>query len=337
MTRFPDCPWPARWLALLGLAAGLAPPPAPADAPAPAFATANLSPLAGVYGLPRITWAPEPELRLTLDWANHYTGERDGYRVVLLDGETRRLDLLATGALPLDGARWRLDLPYLAHGGGRMDGLIEDWHRTFGLPGGGREDIPPDRLLFGVLDKDGDLALRLDRSRSGPGDVAAAVSAPLPPWGDSGGETLAGLRVEAPTGKAESLLGSGGWDIAGWLATGGARPLIGGPLRWHVAGGALYMSGSEVLPEIHRRWAGFGRVAGTWTPLPRLSLRAQLDAHTGFYDSPLAPLGGTAMELRFGGAVRLGEGYRLDLGVSEDVAVETAPDITFHVGIAGRG
>lgn len=306
--------------------------PAGARALAPAFATANLSPVVQPFGLPRITWDPGPEARLTLDWASHHAGEVNGAHRVFFDGETRRYDLLVTGTLFRSGARWRLDLPYVEHGGGRLDGLIERWHRFFGLPDGGRPDNPRDRLLLRVRDDDGTDSLHLDHPRSGPGDAAGAVTLPL---GGADGKALAGLRLEAPTGNPDHLLGSGGWDTAVWLAGSGREPAALGPARWHLAAGALYMSDSEILPERHRRWAAFGRAAGGWAPLSRLTLRAQIDGHTGLYRSPLTQLGEPALELRIGGTIRLWRGYRLDLGVSEDIAVETAPDITFHVGIIG--
>jgi hypothetical protein len=55
--------------------------------------------------------------------------------------------------------------------------------------------------------------------------------------------------------------------------------------------------------------------------------------HGAFYDSPLGPLGRTAAELRVHGGVRLGPRTWLRAGFSEDVAVATAPDITFHFAL----
>ncbi|HKQ31266.1 MAG TPA: DUF3187 family protein, partial [Burkholderiales bacterium] len=58
----------------------------------------------------------------------------------------------------------------------------------------------------------------------------------------------------------------------------------------------------------------------------------QLDAHTSAYDSNLDFLG-DAVVLTVGGDYRFSSGWRLDLGVSEDIAVEHSPDVVFVIGV----
>ena len=62
-------------------------------------------------------------------------------------------------------------------------------------------------------------------------------------------------------------------------------------------------------------------------------MKLQLDAHSAFYDSGLTELGSDAAQLIIGGALRLSDTWVLDLAVSEDIAVDTAPDVVFHIGI----
>jgi len=60
-----------------------------------------------------------------------------------------------------------------------------------------------------------------------------------------------------------------------------------------------------------------------------------VNANTALYnDSDLAELSSTALMLVMGGALQLPAGYQLDIGVSEDIAVATAPDVAFHLGLS---
>jgi hypothetical protein len=221
----------------------------------------------------------------------------------------------------------------IQHSGGVLDGPIERWHNKLGLPQGDRRDRPRDKLLFRVVDDAGEEVVRQDDNAVGLGDLAVAAGLPVHGLAGPGGRTSVGVRVEAPTGDPDRLMGSGGWDVATWLALRGAFPHA-PAWRWHAAGGLLYMSESEVLGAQHRKRAGFGRLAAGWQPLRPLVLRAQLDGHTAMYHSPLKPLGGAAMELRLAAAWHPGRGYRLEAGFSEDLAVGVSPDITFHLRLS---
>jgi len=313
------------------LLAALAGPGRAAEPPV-SLDAANLSPVAQVFGLPRLTQGPGPggatRAGLEVDWASHAVSDRDGAAFVRFDGETRRYTLTAVGRLP--GRRagwWALEAPYVQHTGGTLDDLIDRWHRALGLPRGDRPDRPHNKLLYRVVDDSGQVLLDRTGTAAGPGDLALSAGLPL------AGPLSAGLRLEAPTGDADRLLGSGSWDAAGWLAATGAAGAT-GAWPWHAAGGAMAMTGGDVLPSLQRRWATFARLAGGWRPLPGLVLRAQLDGHTPLYRSPLVPLGSPALELRLGAAWHPGGGYRLAAGFSEDPAVGTAPDITFHLRLS---
>ena len=61
-----------------------------------------------------------------------------------------------------------------------------------------------------------------------------------------------------------------------------------------------------------------------------------MDFHSPFFaDTGLAPLDDWAVALVCGATVRLPAGFALDVAVAEDVAVNTAPDVVFHVGLKG--
>jgi len=71
---------------------------------------------------------------------------------------------------------------------------------------------------------------------------------------------------------------------------------------------------------------------GTETALTDgLSLKAQIDAHTPFYDSELAALGASSVQLTVGGTIGLWGRNMLDLGLVENLFTDTTPDLVFHL------
>lgn len=310
-----------RWLRAL-LAVGLVMMAAKqAEAGPTSLDAANLSPVIQVYGLPRITQGPEPaetRLHLGLDWANHSVSDRSGRSFVRLDGETQRFALTATGPISSDsGSWWALEVPWLAHTGESL----------------GRVDAPSNGPRYRVVDASGREVLSQTESATGPGDAAFTAGFPVPGMAGPWNSASAGIRVETPTGDSDKLLGSGSWDLASWVAAEGWLDAS-GAWSWHAAGGVLYMTNGDVLPDLHRNWAGFGRAGASLAWLETLSLTTQLDGHTRIYDSPLDPLGRAGIELRLGAAWEPGRGYRAEAGLSEDLAAGTAPDITFHLRLS---
>jgi len=313
--------------ALTLLAPSLAAKEAPAQPRASLQAT-NMNPLVQIYGLPRMTEGPKRprafRVSLGLDWASHAVSDASDKAVVQFDGETRRYTLKTVGPLAGSGGWWAVALPFVSHSGGQLDPLIASWHDSWGLPHGNRANRPRNELLYHVVDSSGRERLSQTRSASGPGDVALAMGAPL-------FESLsAGIRIEAPTGDPDKLLGSGGWDTAAWLALGDHL----GAWSWHLAGGGLYIDDSTVLPDRHRTWAPVGRAALGWHPLEPFTVHAQLDSHGAMYDSEPTPIGRPALQLRLGAKWHAAQGFRAIAGFSEDLAVGTGPDITFHLRLS---
>ncbi|MEF8793921.1 DUF3187 family protein [Thiohalorhabdus sp.] len=309
-----------------------------AEAGTSSLDAANLSPVVQVYGLPRITQGPDPaaetRLHLGVDWANHAVSDGSGRPFARFDGETQRLALTTTGPFSAQwGSWWALEAPWLAHNGGVLDGAIEAWHDALGLPQGDRADRRHNELRYRVVDASGKEILKRTQAAAGPGDVAFSAGFPVRGMAGPWNSASAGLRIEVPTGDPDRLLGSGSWDVASWLASDG-RLDASGAWGWHVAGGVLYMTDSDVLPDLHRNWAGFGRAGVNLSWLDTLSLTAQLDGHTPMYDSSLDPLGGATIQLGLGAAWEPGAGYRAEAGFSEDLAVGTAPDITLHLRLS---
>jgi hypothetical protein len=244
---------------------------------------------------------------------------------LLVDAETREARITLQGELR-DRLGWQIQVPYRYTGGGMLDGFIDSWHGVFGLSEGARPILPRDQTNI-VYVRSGVRQLDRRSSTSGLGDIQAALGYSL--HNSLTSTVSAWLSVELPTGDEDRLTGNGSTDVS------------------------LLLSGEHILSP---RWAAFGQIAGTWLgegdllPIEQhdvvwsamagvsvrtwgsLSLKAQIDAHTAAYDSKL-DFFSDAVILTVGGDYRFGSGWRLDLGVSEDLAVEHSPDVVFVIGL----
>jgi hypothetical protein len=298
------------------------------------FATSDQSPFVQIYGLPSPTEASargrgSRALAFRADvTSNSITEQRAGERIVL-DGETYRTVVEASYGLS-DRLAVGVTLPFVAHTGGFLDSIIHEWHDSLGLSNTRREVFPPDALQYSYSGGAGQFAL-LQRTR-GIGDVRLTADWRLREGGAHGRSLAVRGGLKLPTGASESLHGSGSTDVslqllsidratlAAWRTT----------LDWMIGG--LWLGDSDVLDGLRRDAVAIGSV-GLSRPVWRaLSLRLQLDGHTSFYDTPLRPIGAASVQLAFGGTVELARAGRLDIAVIENLATDTTPDVTLHLG-----
>lgn len=298
------------------------------------FDTFNQSPLVQIYGLPapgRATVLPPGRSRagLSLDLASNFAHDSNAREAILLDGETTRGTFSYRRGIA-KGFEAGLELPVVSQNGGFLDGFIEGWHRFFALPNGGRPDAPRNRLLY-VYVKDGTERFRYTRSEVGIGDLRLT----------GGGELYRGERsaialraaLKLPTGESASLLGSGSTDFALW-GTGQRDFSTWGHSAVFASLGGLVKSPSDVLPGQQRYLVGFGSVGAGWSPVQAVAFKLQLSSHTPFYrQSDLPELNRISTLLLIGGTVAVSPHTALDIGVSEDVAVNGSPDVDFHLSL----
>jgi hypothetical protein len=133
------------------------------------FRTTNQRPLTQIFGLPAESSAiiaprGRVEARLTQDVANEYRVITAATEQLVLDGESYRWTLAARYGIT-DRFEAGIDIPYVLYGGGFLDGFIEDWHSAFGMPQGGRDRAPRNRLRY-LYRKDGLQKLTMDHAGS---------------------------------------------------------------------------------------------------------------------------------------------------------------------------
>jgi uncharacterized protein DUF3187 len=308
------------------------------------FYSQNQSPLVQIFGLPpagnAIVVPPgRGEGVLALDVASNFAKQSNAGsgETILLDGESYRTTLAFRYGLT-KGVEAGIELPFVAYGGGFLDGFIVGWHSFFQLPQGGRKEAPHNRLLY-AYSRNGEERLRIDDSSGGVGDLRLTGGVQLYNDGRSNPRTLA-LRasLKLPTGDSARLLGSGSTDFALWLT---GSDDYGFPAWGHLTGfaavGGMWLSDGDVLRGQQRNLAGFGTIGFGWSPAEVIAFKTQLSGHTPFYrGSELRELNYSALQLLIGGTIAFSGGTALDIGVSEDLAVNTSPDVAFHLSLSRR-
>lgn len=301
------------------------------------FKTRNMSPVIQIFGLPapqggQLTPAGRAEMTLALETANNFTWDKADGESVWFDGETSRASLFFNyGIAP----NWEfgLEVPLISHNTGIFDSFIEGWHDAFGLPQNGRKDTPRRQLDYTYERNGSSPELDMGDTGTGIGDLSLHLGYQL--IADSPGNRRAlSLRagVKLPTGDSDRLRGSGATDVHLRLALTDAESLGRYNLTLFASGGILWLAEGDVLSDQQRDFVEFGSVGLDWRPWPVLSFKLQVDGHSSFYrDSNLDQIDSPSAQLAMGGTVYFTEVDTIDLCVTEDIMVDTASDVVFHV------
>ena len=296
------------------------------------FAHSNQHLLMQVHGLPELGRAVAPDAGavgwgLDVDWTSEYTTDTSGSpgaagsESILLDAESVRVVL--RGVVNLGGWLLEADVPYVTLTGGGLDGFIDDCHDVTGLPGGGRDQAPRDRLLV-RYERDGQAVIDLQQATGGMGDVQLGVARPV-------GKTVVRVAVKLPTGEADKLTGSGG--MGGSMTVDFRGP---SGTWWGTFGGvgALVMADGDLLPSQQRRWAGLGSLGLALRLHERLEAKVEVYGHTPLYqDSALGQIARGALVITTGGVLRLSDTTTLDFAVAENPVAKSSPDVSFHIAL----
>lgn len=313
--------------ALLALAGLL-----PLGAQAEPFLTRNQNPLLALYGLPAPLPARLPEsgggrVAGVVNWSNTEKDESSRDGTYTLDAEVFEVRLHLAHAIN-ERTALHVELPWRQVSAGSLDGLVDDWHGIFGLPGGSRRRLPEDDLLIEFREGDAKL-FRFDESSSGIGDIPIAIGYQLRATERTALATW--LTVKAPVGDADDLTGSGAVDVAATLS--GQSQLHD---RWQLFGQAsvAWLGEGDLLPDLQESFAWTLMGGLSWTAWRALDLTAQVEANSRLYDGIESELDGDAIVLTLGGSWRTAGGWRYDVGVSEDLQAGASPDIVFNFAVA---
>lgn len=305
------------------------------------FQTRNQNPLIRIYGIPSIGSAavlPTGKLEGTLqaDLANNFAPAFGTTESVMLDGETYAFTLSARYGIARD-LELGVEIPYLANNGGFMDGFIEGFHDFFGLPEGSRKSYPRNRLRY-QYSKNGVTKVLVDKDSSGIGDIRLTGAWQLYRGGAEGRRKAAlHAAIKLPTGNSNRLYGSGSTDFSLWLTASDDFLLPLGHLTLYGAAGGMAMTDGDVLEDQQRNLAAFGSLGIGWSPLDWLAIKVQTDGHTSLYTgSNLEEVNSGSVQITAGGTIGFTTSTFLDIGVTEDLVVNTSPDVVFHLALRSR-
>ena len=91
-----------------------------------------------------------------------------------------------------------------------------------------------------------------------------------------------------------------------------------------------------MLEDIREDWVTYGSGAIGWRATERISLKAQVDFNSAFYDSQLEEIGDFSAQLVLGSSIRAAKNTVIDISVSEDIVVNASPDIVFLLGVRAQ-
>lgn len=290
----------------------------------------NLAPLSGLFSSPPVRQANPDGVSVCVGIANHAARGEAGDERFVFDGETVRLSLLGRYTY----GRWQFGarLPVIRHSGGALDSLIENWHETFGLPNGIRDELVDDQLAF-TLQHGAITTLDLDQSRAGIGDISLHASRSLRE------SESASLAVEVfarlPSGSASKLTGTGATAIGLTLL---ARTDQVAHINKLGAEGFIQIAHSDAakfsgVDQRRTQWQVMGQL--NYSLSEHWSLTGGIGLGSAPLRSQLRPFADVAVVLE-ASLTRRFLGYELSAGFAEDLRVSTHPDITFRLQFRQR-
>ncbi len=301
------------------------------DLPGGALRVRNLSPVVQLYGMPRMSGArivyDYTEATFNFEAANNFQSELRGGTFAFFDGETY------VGSYRLRGGfnerfEWGAEVPYVAHSGGSLDGVVDEFHELFGLPDGERSLASRGRLDY-FLRSGPEVYADFSNSRHEIGDVRGFLGYQV--FAEEMQALALRTQIKVPTGNVADLSGSEGWDFSVWGEYERGFVFSQRTIRLTLGGGVSYLGEGELIPDAQEDWLWVGHL-GVQIPLhPRVEFHAQIDAHTDVLDTgnPLVAEGGLLGTL--GGRIGLTKRLWMDVGLIEDLENESASDVVFQV------
>jgi len=292
-------------------------------------------PLTGYFGIPDSTEGSNILVQGAGQWstllmaASHSISDARSVESIILDGETTRLELgYRRGIGP--GLELGVELPYVWHESGGFDSFIDNWHGWLGFPGGFRDNRAKGQLEFQYTDG---VAKPVDYRKNENGIADVRLFAGCRFRDDPKHAMAVRFGVKFPTGDSGRLLGSGGTDLSLGLAGDLARFLaISGPSAYYRAS-VISIGEPDLLVERSNDFVGHLGLGAGYTIAENFELLLQGAVRSPLYESAIDNLGEPAVTLTFGGNFRVFSNFQVGIGLSEDLSVQSAPDVAFQLSI----
>ena len=249
--------------------------------------------------------------------------ESAGDEYLALDVENYRYEL---------GLRYRKDnwfgqmnIPMIANRGGELDSTIDNWHDFFGLPNGDRNKFQKNDINVDYT-RDGKVEYSQDKSSSGLADISLALGYQLTE------ATRYFVGIELPTGSESDYSGNEAIDFATWLTH---ETLINTELSIYGLLGVSFPGDDGNLQGLLVDEIWVAQLGTQYFFNDGIAGTVQLDWHSQVIDGSDLTAFGDSLQIQLGlGFLKLFDNHRLDLFFSEDIKVESAPDISFGIRLA---
>ncbi len=236
---------------------------------------------------------------------------------LIIDGEIYRFDI----NLQYEKNQWvyHLQIPLLASSGGFLDDIIINWHDAFNLPQGHRLTTANDQinLQYSVNEQQ---IIQSQQVFNGLGDISLAAVRPI--YLNSNNVWHIGLGLNIPSGESNEFISNQGLDSAFWLSylptnkpllftLGIIKPHNAGLFEGHLQSSVLFIQTGFEIP-FSASFKG----------------QLQLDYHSAFINTKTQALG-QSLQIQIGLHIKQNKQSSLQLFFSEDILVNSAPDISF--------
>ena len=304
------------------------------------FALRNHHPFLHIYGLPPLQGATLVE-RGNTDFGFAFTIVNNAEikdtdaESIRLDGETYFADFRLRRRVH-ERLEIGVDIPFVKHSPGVLDGAIFDWHDLWGMSNSKR-DGASNELNYRYLNN-GTVERQVTSSSSGIGDVQLSAAIPFFMGDDPAKKLAMRFSLKLPTGDSDDLHGSGAVDAALGLYAQDSATMFGRHLAYTGFAGVLALGDGDVLTAQQKSAVPYGGVAATWHVTEQLGITGQLQAQGAYIDSDLDELGGSSIQLAVGGVYTLPRhGISLRFALIEDVISDATPDFGVHLAVHVSG
>ncbi len=186
---------------------------------------------------------------------------------------------------------------------------------------------PHDRLRV-HYSREGATAIEEGRSQSGLADASAAIGYQILSTPDSAAR--AAISIDLPTGEEHWYLSSDAVEVSALIA---AEHRLNDSWSLYGQGAVTWLDEGQLLQEQQRSVVWSGHAALGWQATRAVEFLAQVNAHTRVFDDSDLDFFKEAIVLTLGGRIAITPSWSLNIGVSEDIAVEQSPDVVFMVGV----
>lgn len=191
-----------------------------------------------------------------------------------LDMEYWRLaPVVAFGVKP--GLEVGIEIPFVHMSGGFLDGFIQKFHKAFGFPNGGRDQVPNNEFHY-RLDHNGKTLFDHSPLTFGLGDISIYMKQQLTGEDSEWPAIALFADLKFPTGQSDRGVGSGTPDFGFGLALDASWKRLHG----YVNVGGFVLGGNEALDGLVQEAMLQYMIAGELTLLPDWSLIVQIEGGT---------------------------------------------------------